>query len=127
MTEYLTVAEVVDINRKVNDIAGGFHAVEEKGNLAYCVETVRDTGEDISDPRERIALKTAALLLCVGRAHIFLDGNKRTTYGAAHLFVKANGHQLRATTREAIRLTLDIQGGRMSQKAVLEWVRAHLI
>jgi death-on-curing protein len=127
MTEYLTVAEVVDINRRVNAVASGFHAVEEKGNLGYCVDTVRDSGEDIADPLERIAFKAATLLSCMGRAHIFLDGNKRTTYGAAHLFVKANGHQFRATTQEAIRLTLEIQGGRMTQKAVLVWVRTHLI
>jgi death-on-curing protein len=89
---YLTLADVIAIhNRLVELTTGGFAALRNEGLLE----------ETLNRPRmaayyEEADIVRQAALFAVGisQAQAFVDGNKRTAYGVAEVFLDLNGIEL---------------------------------
>jgi death on curing protein len=77
-------------------------------------------GED--DP----AALAAAYAFGVARNHPFIDGNKRTAWVLARLFLMLNGHELRFDPADAIATMLALAGGELSEEALADWFRERL-
>lgn len=77
-------------------------------------------GED--DP----ATLAAAYAFGVARNHPFIDGNKRTAWVLARLFLAVNGHKLKFTSEEAIRMMLALAAGQLEEEVVTRWFRERL-
>ncbi len=60
------------------------------------------------------------------RNHPFIDGNKRTGYVAAELFLLLNGHVLTASDESAVLTTLSLAAGDIDEGAFAHWLRRHL-
>ena len=58
--------------------------------------------------------------------HGFLDGNKRTAWVAARLFLADNGQRLEFDPLDAIRIMEDVAGGRIREADLAGWFRRHL-
>ena len=58
--------------------------------------------------------------------HPFVDGNKRTGYVAAELFLALNGYSLAASDLDATLTTLKLAAGEMSEANFADWIRANL-
>jgi death-on-curing protein len=56
------------------------------------------------------------------RNHPFLDGNKRTGFAAAAVFLETNGFRLTATEGEATAATLILADGRISEDGYAAWL-----
>ncbi|MEI6706130.1 MAG: type II toxin-antitoxin system death-on-curing family toxin [Methylococcales bacterium] len=58
--------------------------------------------------------------------HPFIDGNKRTAFAAAGLFLEFNGYQLEAEKdNEQEDLFLRLAEGKVSHEELAEWYRQH--
>jgi death-on-curing protein len=75
-------------------------------------------GED-----DRCAL-AAAYAFGVARNHPFVDGNKRTAWVLARLFLALNGVKIAFAPEDAIRTMLALAAGELSEEELADWFRA---
>ena len=61
----------------------------------------------------------------LSRNHPFIDGNKRTGFVAAELFLNLNGFELDATDADCVITMLSLAAGEVSEDAFAGWLRAH--
>ena len=57
--------------------------------------------------------------------HPFIDGNKRTGFLVAVVFLELNGYKFRASEVEATLQTLALAAGDLSEAAFAEWLKAN--
>ena len=68
----------------------------------------------------------AAYAFGVARNHAFVDGNKRTAWVLARLFLSANGVSLEFERDQAIRIVLALAAGEASEQELAEWLRERI-
>lgn len=73
-----------------------------------------------------LAALAAAYAFGVARNHPFVDGNKRTAWVLARLFLAINGQALRFEAADAIAAMLALASGQMPEAALADWFREHL-
>jgi death on curing protein len=122
---YLTLAEVLELHRRVIDFAGGASGVRDLGALESALAQPRMTfgGEDLYPS---IAAKSVALGFSLMLNHPFVDGNKRVGHAALETFLLLNGFEFEASVDESERVVLAVAAGEMEREAFLAWVEAHL-
>jgi death on curing protein len=74
-----------------------------------------------------VARLAAAYAFGVVRNHPFADGNKRTAFVLAELFIELNGHALDIKDADAIAMMLDLAAGNVDETIFAQWLRAHLV
>ena len=62
----------------------------------------------------------------VARNHPFVDGNKRTAWVLARLFLQLNGQQLDFDPADAIRLMLGLAAGDVDKEELGRWFRTRI-
>ena len=62
--------------------------------------------------------------LCQG--HPFRDGNKRVAFVTMMVFLGLNGRHLEAQEAEVVTLMLSLASGKLSERALADWVNAHV-
>ena len=73
-----------------------------------------------------VADLAAAYAFGLVRNHPFIDGNKRTGYVAAELFLVLNGYAMTATDESATLTTLSLAAGDIDEATFADWLRRHL-
>ncbi|HVR90507.1 MAG TPA: type II toxin-antitoxin system death-on-curing family toxin [Novosphingobium sp.] len=68
----------------------------------------------------------AAYAFGIARNHPFVDGNKRTAWTLARVFLIKNGRDLDFDEREAIDLVQALAAGELSEDELADWFRARL-
>ena len=68
----------------------------------------------------------AAYAYGIARNHPFTDGNKRTAWVFARLFLMLNGQSLSFTPRMAIDVVLALAAGELGEDELADWFRQHL-
>ncbi len=61
----------------------------------------------------------------ISRNHAFLDGNKRTGFVAAELFLALNGWQLDASDADCVLTMLAVAAGEITEVEFAAWLRQH--
>lgn len=61
----------------------------------------------------------------LSRNHAFIDGNKRTGFVAAELFLSLNGMQLVADDTSCVLTMLGVASGEVTEEAFAHWLRTH--
>jgi death-on-curing protein len=120
MSDYLTVAEVYQMQQMLIDMFGGLHGVRDKGAVEAAVFRPQ-TGYYNSLEEE-----AAALMESLGNNHGFLDGNKRIAFTAADVFLRRNGFDIEVEGTAGY----DFINGSMERHEfrfakILEWLRQH--
>src|SRR5882757_2361842 len=121
MLDYLTVAEVYQMQNRLIDMFGGLHGVRDKGAVEAAVFRPQ-TGYYNS-----LAEEAAALMESLGNNHGFVDGNKRIAFTAADVFLRRNGLYIEvggAAGYDFITGSMERHEFRFAQ--ILAWVRQHL-
>ena len=72
------------------------------------------------------AALAAAYAYDIARNHGHSDGNKRTAWVVARLFLADNGYQLRCDAAEAVRTVEAVAGGAMPEEELAAWFRQRL-
>jgi death on curing protein len=58
--------------------------------------------------------------------HPFIDGNKRTAFVVAEVFLELNGGELKADDAACVETMLKVASGDMDQEVMAGWIRANL-
>jgi len=72
------------------------------------------------------AALAAAYAFGLARNHGFADGNKRTAWVVARLFLSDNGYQLSFDPRDAVTTMETVAGGGLDESALVTWFRERL-
>ena len=67
----------------------------------------------------------AAYAWALARNHGFIDGNKRTAWVVARLFLADNGRCLEFEPLHAIRIMEGVAAGNIEEAALADWFRSH--
>jgi death-on-curing protein len=76
--------------------------------------------------RPDLATLAAAYAFGLARNHGYMDGNKRTAFMAAYVFLGLNGFDLDAEEPEVVTTMERVADGRVTEKRLADWIRAHL-
>ena len=97
---------------------------------------VRDSGalqSALARPRNRweygeadVVALAAAYAFGIARNHPFADGNKRTAWTVANIFLALNGHELAFDEPDAIRTVERLAAGELAEEELADWFRQHL-
>ncbi len=119
-TKYLTVDEIVEVNRDVLEEIrvkrADSHRVASRSKLEDVIKRVQEEKGDIYS-------KAASLLIQLTKAHAFDSGNRRTAYASAKLFLEANGKEL--SIKVDPRVLTGIREGFYETREVVEWLKGN--
>ncbi len=69
----------------------------------------------------------AAYAFGLARNHGFVDGNKRTAFVVARVFLLDEGYGLSASEAERVRIMTALAAGDVDEKAVANWIRDNML
>jgi death-on-curing protein len=102
---------------------GGLDGLRDRGAVDSALarpQTLAACGTpDAADP-------AAAYAWGIARNHGFADGNKRTAWVIARLFLADNGHRLRFDPAEAVRVMEALAAGTLEESQLAAWFRERL-
>lgn len=78
------------------------------------------------DDRADIPAMAAAYAYGIATNHPFIDGNKRTVFVAARLFLKLNGYDIEATREDKYETFYNLAAGKISEETLTVWFRDRL-
>lgn len=93
MTEYLVLEDVLWLHREIHGCPGDLSCIRDLGLIEAAVARAK-TSLSEQDAYPDIWQKAAALLHSLVTAQSFLDGNKRTAWRSAMVFLIINGIRL---------------------------------
>lgn len=74
-----------------------------------------------------LATLAAAYAFGIAKSHPFNDGNKRTAFLCAVIFLGLNGKDLDATEAEVVQAITALAAGSLSEVALAKWMRERLV
>lgn len=121
---YLTLEQVIFLHDKILLKSGGLEGIRDFGLLYSAIE--RPKASFVSkDLYASIFEKAAALVHSLVLNHPFVDGNKRTALASMIRFLRTNRKRLKATFKELIQLSLNIENKEMDIKDIASWLKIH--
>lgn len=102
---------------------GGLAGVRDQSLLLSALARPRNLA---AYGRPDIADLAAAYALGIARDHAFLDGNKRTAWVVAEVFLLKNGYELTASDHEGVEVMLAVAEGSISKPKLAAWFRERM-
>lgn len=99
---------------------GGSAGVRDEGLLESALARPQNLA---SYGQPDVAACAAAYAYGLSRNHPFIDGNKRTAFVAAELFLFLNGHLLEAADADCVLTMLRVAEGSISEEDFAAWIR----
>jgi death on curing protein len=78
-------------------------------------------------PEADLAALAASLCFGLAKNHGFRDGNKRTAFAAAAVFLRLNGQRLVVPESEAVAAMVYLATDVWSEERMAQWLREHLV
>ena len=122
MTEWRWISEALILAIHDEQLAehGGRVGVRDLGLLQSALARPRNrAGYD--DPN--VFDLAAAYAFGIARDHPFTDGNKRTAFVAAAVFLLDNGYEINVDDTPIVQVMLAVSEGSMSEVALAAWLR----
>ena len=126
MTEWRWISETLIFAVHDRQLAehGGPSGIRDKGAVESALARPKNLAA-YGDPD--VAALAAAYCYGIARNHGFVDGNKRTAWIAARLFLRDNDRQLSFDKLEAVKLVEDVAAGRLTEDDLAAWLRSRLL
>jgi death-on-curing protein len=123
---YLTVAEVIELHRRLIAQSGGVTGLRDGGALESSLAQPLQSfaGQELYPSVEE---KAAALGYFLISNHPFVDGNKRIGHAAMEVMLVLNRREFSATVDEQERTILAVASGRMNRDEFTAWVIRHVV
>jgi death on curing protein len=123
--EFLQIADVLEIHQILIDLLGGMPGIRDEGLLESALSQPQATffGELL---HPTIHAQAAAYLYHMAKNHPFLDGNKRTAYGAMETFLRLNGYTIDLSNEQAYNMVVQVAQGEMSKEALSSLLGQHI-
>jgi len=121
VTVHLTLLEVLAIHDRMLTEFGGAAGVRDPGALESALY------RPITGYYDEVIAQAAALLESLLINHPFVDGNKRTAFAAADIFLRLNGYRVVASTDDAHEAVIGALGSGVRGFEHLDgWLREHV-
>jgi len=102
---------------------GGLDGVRDRG----AVESALARPQNLAAYEESdAAALAAAYAFGLARNHGFADGNKRTAWVVARLFLADNGYHLSFDPADAVKTVEALAAGTLSERALAKWFRRQI-
>jgi len=123
--EFLEIADIVDIHQILIEQFGGMTGIRDEGLLESALSQPKATffGELLHPTLHEQA---AAYLYHIAKNHPFLDGNKRTAYGAMEAFLRLNGYNLDLSNEEAYNMVMQVAQSEMTKEELSSFLEQHI-
>lgn len=123
--KFLEIADVLDIHQILIEQLGGMSGVRDEGLLESALSQPKASffGELL---HPTIYEQAAAYLYHLAKNHPFLDGNKRTAYGAMEAFLRLNGYNLALSNEESYNMVIQVAQGEMSKEELTSLLEQHI-
>jgi len=125
MTVFLRLEDVLEIHRQVIQATGGSAGLRDVGLLDSAIHRPQASFGGVAFYAD-LPEQAAALLHSLAMNHPFVDGNKRTAFGAMDVFLRLNGMQLDASEDEKYNFVMDVACGRLAFPAIVQWLSARV-
>ena len=103
---------------------GGAEGVRDQGALESAIARPRNLAA-YGEPDA--AALAAAYAFGIARNHPFVDGNKRSAWVTARLFLAANNRKLSFDRDEATMTVQALAAGELSEDELAEWLRQRIV
>ena len=118
---WLIRSAVLAVHRLMIARFGGADGIRDEGLLDSALARPRNSFEyEDCDALPRLAAAYAAGII---QNHPFVDGNKRTAFITAALFLQEQGLRLIAPEAEVVVMTLGLASGEMPEPGFTAWLR----
>lgn len=124
MSRFLAAAEVLVLHDQVLERWGGSHGVRDIALLESALGAPQQTFGGQLLHRD-VFSQAAALLRSLALNHPFVDGNKRTAFLSAVVFLDLNERNLEVPDKEAVRFMVELPAVKPSLEKTAVWLRAH--
>jgi death-on-curing protein len=120
------VAESADLamHERLIDAYGGASGIRDRGLLESALARPQQLAAYGQSP-DLVDL-AAAYASGVVRNHPFLDGNQRTGFLTAYVFLARNGLQVIASEAEATQAVIELAAGTLDEAGFASWLRANV-
>lgn len=119
---WITREECVAIHEMMLSQHGGLAGVRDEGLLESALSRPQNLFTYASPaPAEMAASYAAGIIL----NHPFLDGNKRTGFVVAAVFLEVNGYVLTASEESVVENTLALAAGKLKEKDYAQWLKGN--
>jgi death-on-curing protein len=123
---FVSVAEVVEIHRRVIEQSGGARGIRDQGALeSSVIQPLQVFAEQELYPS--LAEKAAALGFFLIQNHPFVDGNKRAGHAALETVLILNGYELSCAVDEQEQIILAVASGELGRLPFTAWVQRKLV
>ena len=117
---WLESRDILPIHEELLREFGGIAGLRDSGLLESALGSPRNHFAYGERDLFRLA---AAYAVALTRNHPFVDGNKRTAFMAAYVFLGVNGHDFQACEEDVVRTMLLLAQKKLSEEELAEWLR----
>lgn len=120
---WLSLTEVLAVHEKLLALHGGAVGVRDQGLLESAMARPQNLWV-----YEHADISTLAAAYADGIVsnHPFVDGNKRTGFVAAALFLESNGVEFTAPEEEVVTMTLGLASKNISPTQYAQWLKDNI-
>jgi death-on-curing protein len=116
---WITKEILITVHAELLNRFGGLSGIRDEGLLDSALNRPKHL---FSFSRPTLFQMAASYAHGVVKNHPFLDGNKRTGFMSAYIFLGVNGWSLEAPEEEAVLETLSLAAGKTSEEAYATWL-----
>lgn len=117
---WLALEAVLEMHEEMLRLFGGSSGIRDAGLLDSAL--ARPKNILAYEPKSNLERLAAAYAGGIIQNHPFVDGNKRTGFLAAFVFLDINGKELNATEAEATAATLALAAGELEEEEFAAWL-----
>ena len=117
---WLSKAAILAIHGRLLAEHGGASGLRDEGLLESALAGPRN---HFQYGEHDIFLLASSYAFALTSNHPFVDGNKRTAFAAAGIFLELNGYQLRASEPDAVNAVLALSKGELGFEEFGKWLR----
>jgi death-on-curing protein len=118
--EWVPFAAVLAIHEEQIAEHGGITGIRDKGMIESALARPQNL-EAYGNPDA--AALAAAYAFGIANNHGFLDGNKRTGFVTAAVFLDMNGYDLTASDDNIVQIMLGVASGEIDEEILTAWFR----
>lgn len=124
--KFLSEAEIIAINEESVAKFGGLHGVRDLTLLGSAAGRPQ-MSVGFQDAYKSIFDKAAAMMHSIINNHPFLDGNKRTSFFSAILFLEYNGWTVEFKRKEGVKFARKVHDQDYSVEEISKWLKEHSV
>ncbi|MHB8972641.1 MAG: type II toxin-antitoxin system death-on-curing family toxin [Pirellulaceae bacterium] len=121
----MTLAEVLDLHRRVIEQTGGADGIRDLGGVESAVAQPQMSFDGVL-LYPTLAESAAALCFSLVMNHPFVDGNKRVGHAALETCLVLNGYELMGDIGDAEKLMLNLAAGEVTRDELLNWIKSQM-